>query len=168
MKKNCLETLIHTTSPEETVLLGFCIGKSLVPGTVLALIGHMGAGKTWMSRGIGDGLGIAEHHHIHSPAFDLIHEHPGKIPMYHMDFYRLDDFSREDELWVDEYIHSKDGVCVIEWADKFIINLLDSYLKINLEMIENDTTRKISFCAIGEKYNTIIENVIHLYEQLNR
>jgi tRNA threonylcarbamoyladenosine biosynthesis protein TsaE len=154
---------ITTYSPEETIHLGYCIGKRLSQGHIVALTGHLGAGKTWLSRGIGDGLGIQKHNHIHSPAFDLIHEHPGKIPMYHMDFYRLDNFSREDELWIEEYIYSKEGVCVIEWADKFMMDLLHNYLKINLKMNSSDTIRQINFHAVGNEYESILEKIITDY-----
>lgn len=151
---------IITHSAEETVLLGQCIGKNLKPGQIVALIGDLGAGKTWLSRGIGEGLGISKKHHVHSPAFDLIHEHPGPTPMYHMDFYRLDDFSSEDEMWINEYIHSQTGVCVIEWANKYIVDILDHYLKIQLTMIDNDdTSRKLEFFAIGEKYLSVIKQI---------
>jgi tRNA threonylcarbamoyladenosine biosynthesis protein TsaE len=158
---------IITHSPEETVTLGQSIGKYLDPGHIVALIGGLGAGKTWLSRGIGEGLGISKKHHVHSPAFDLIHEHPGPTPMYHMDFYRLDDFSPEDEMWVNEYMHSQTGVCVIEWANKFIIDFLDHYLKIQLTMIENaNTARKLDFFAIGDKYVPLIKQIITEYNQI--
>jgi len=151
---------IITHSAEETVKLGHCIGKKLKPGHIVALIGDLGAGKTWLSRGIGEGLEISEHHHVHSPAFDLIHEHPGQTPMYHMDFYRLDDFSAEDEMWVSEYIHAQTGVCVIEWANKFIVDILDCYLKIQLTMIEDcHSTRKLEFFAVGEDYLPLIHQI---------
>jgi len=151
---------ITTYCAEETVTLGNLIGKNLKSGQILALIGDLGSGKTWLSRGIGEGLGISKHHHIHSPAFDLIHEHPGPIPMYHMDFYRLDDFSSEDEMWVTEYIHSKTGVCIIEWANKFIVDFLDNYLEIQLSMIENCiTARKIDFFAMSNEYLPLINQL---------
>jgi len=151
---------IITCSAEETVLLGYCIGKNLKAGDIVALIGDLGTGKTWLSRGIGEGLEISKQHHVHSPAFDLIHEHPGPVPMYHMDFYRLDDFSSEDEMWVEEYIHENRGVCVIEWANNFIVDILEKYLKIEISMIEdNNTVRKFNFFAIGDEYLFLINQI---------
>jgi len=160
---------IQTHSPEETTQLGTCIGNHLKPGHILALIGNLGSGKTCMSRGIAKGMNISTQYHIHSPAFDLIHEHPGSIPMYHMDFYRLDEFSREDELWVSEYIHLKKGVCVIEWADKFILDILDAYLKIQFTASDNfETHRSITFTAIGTQYQSVIESMTAtLNERMN-
>ena len=153
-----ISLITHTA--EETVKLGHCIGKKLKSGNIVALIGDLGAGKTWLSRGIGSGLGISEKHHVHSPAFDLIHEHPGPTPMYHMDFYRLDDFSPEDEMWVSEYLHANTGVCVIEWADKYIVEILDDYLKIQIAMIEECfTTRKLDFYAFGDEYLSLINQI---------
>jgi len=155
---------IKSHSEEETFKLGQFIGKELKSGHVLALIGDLGAGKTCLSRGIGSGLGLAKNHHIHSPAFDLIHEHPGPIPMYHMDFYRLDYFSPEDELWVNEYVYAKAGVCVIEWADKFILSILEHYLKIQLTMCDdNDTIRSIDFLALGSSYHSLIDSLYIKY-----
>jgi tRNA threonylcarbamoyladenosine biosynthesis protein TsaE len=160
MKKSSPHISIITHSPEETVKLGQYLGNMLEPGNIVALIGDLGAGKTWLSRGIGDGLGISEQHHVHSPAFDLIHEHPGPTPMYHMDFYRLDDFSAEDEMWVSEYIHANTGVCVIEWANKYILDILEYYLMIQLSLIENcHTERKIDFYAIGDHYLPILNQI---------
>ncbi|KPA15283.1 ATP-binding protein [Candidatus Magnetomorum sp. HK-1] len=151
---------IHTQSPEETVQLGNCIGKCLKPGQIVALIGDLGAGKTWLSRGIGTGLGILQNHHVHSPAFDLVHEHPGTIPMFHMDIYRLDDFSREDELWISEYLNSNTGVCVIEWANKFIKDILDEYLEIHLKTVDsNETERILTLISVGDKYTKLLENI---------
>jgi len=165
--KHSSQLSIISHSAEETVQLGKCIGQYLKPGQIVALIGDLGAGKTWLSRGIGNGLKISEKHHVHSPAFDLIHEHPGPISMYHMDFYRLDTFSAEDEMWILEYIHAQDGVCVIEWANKFIIDILDHYLQIQLTMIEECTTwRKLEFYAIGDEYLSIIDQIETQYNQI--
>jgi tRNA threonylcarbamoyladenosine biosynthesis protein TsaE len=164
--QNSLQITITTHSAEETVILGQCIGKNLKAGDVVALIGDLGAGKTWLSRGIGDGLNISKQHHVHSPAFDLIHEHPGPIPMYHMDFYRLDDFSSDDEMWVEEYIHANTGVCVIEWANKFIVDILDNYLKIEISMIEDShSARKFIFFAIGGEYLSLIDQIVNEFNK---
>jgi len=166
MKKHSPQLSITTHSAEETVHLGKCIGNHLKTGHIVALIGDLGTGKTWLSRGIGTGLKISEKHHIHSPAFDLIHEHPGPTPMYHMDFYRLDGFSAEDEMWVSEYIHSQTGVCVIEWANRFIVDILDHYLKIQLTMTEDcHTARKLDFYAIDTEYLSLIDQIEIEYKQ---
>jgi len=160
MTQNNSKLTIQTTSPEETVQLGNYIGNYLEPGQIVALIGDLGSGKTWLSRGIGAGLGISQNHHVHSPAFDLVHEHPGPIPMFHMDIYRLNDFSRDDELWISEYLQSENGVCVIEWANKFIIDLLDEYLEIHLNTLEiNETYRQFTIRAVGDSYNKLLNNI---------
>lgn len=105
----------RSTSPEETRAIGRRIGAAARPGTVLALIGPLGAGKTQLAKGIAEGLGITGV--VNSPTFVLMNEHPGRLRMYHIDAYRLDD--PEDATaagLLDE--RQADGVTVIEWADR--------------------------------------------------
>jgi tRNA threonylcarbamoyladenosine biosynthesis protein TsaE len=86
-------------------------------GDVLALCGELGAGKTHFVKGVAAGLGTSAE--ITSPTFTLIHEYPGgRLPLYHFDFYRLEDEDEALKIGLDEYLDG-DGVCIIEWADKF-------------------------------------------------
>ena len=82
---------------------------------MIALFGDLGAGKTTLTKGIAVGLGLAAD--IHSPTFTLIHEHPGAVPLYHVDLYRLSCEEEIETLGLEEYIYS-DGVTIIEWADR--------------------------------------------------
>ncbi|HUV04356.1 MAG TPA: tRNA (adenosine(37)-N6)-threonylcarbamoyltransferase complex ATPase subunit type 1 TsaE [Armatimonadota bacterium] len=105
----------HTGSAEETELLGERIGEALEPGSVVALIGELGAGKTVLTKGIARGLRVADL--VHSPSFTLIHEHMGRLPVYHFDLYRLKSPEEFEGLGPEGYFCG-DGVSVIEWAEK--------------------------------------------------
>ncbi len=103
-------------SESETDRLGEALASAIVPGVVIGLIGPLGAGKTRLVRGIAEALG-ADPRAISSPTFVLIHEYDGRMPIYHVDAYRLRSAVEFDELGADEYL-SGDGVCLIEWADR--------------------------------------------------
>lgn len=108
--------IFESDSPEKTSQLGFNLGQNAKAGDVYALFGDLGAGKTIFSKAFAAGLGIESE--ITSPTFTLINEYTeGKIPLYHMDLYRIggeDDFT---EIGGEEYLHSN-GICLIEWAEK--------------------------------------------------
>jgi tRNA threonylcarbamoyladenosine biosynthesis protein TsaE len=104
-----------STSPDETREIGRRIGIAAGPGTVLGLVGPLGAGKTQLAKGIAEGLGITSV--VNSPTFVLMNEHVGRLRMYHVDAYRLDDpeEARAAGLLDDR---QSDGVTVVEWADR--------------------------------------------------
>ena len=106
-----------SASADETIALGRTIAATLRRGDVLALCGELGAGKTHFVKGLAAGLGTPSS--VTSPTFTLIHEYPGgRLPLYHFDFYRLDDADAALRIGLDEYLFGE-GVCVIEWAEKF-------------------------------------------------
>lgn len=106
-----------TNNPKETMSAGERLAKKLERGDVVALFGDLGSGKTTFTKGIGKGLGIKDARHINSPTFVLIKEYLGKIPLYHIDLYRLDDIKDIEDIAIEEYIYGN-GVTVIEWAEK--------------------------------------------------
>ena len=109
------ETLILTNSESETLDVARSFGKTLVAGTVVALTGDLGAGKTVFAQGIAESLDVREQ--ITSPTFTLINEYRGRLPLFHMDLYRLDSTGEIEDIGIVEYLYG-DGVCVIEWAEK--------------------------------------------------
>ncbi len=150
---------ITTRNPEDTFGLGARIGSMLDRGDVVALVGELGAGKTWLSKGIAAGLGVPDHEYVNSPAFDLIHEYRGRIKAYHMDFYRLDYLSDEDHAWLAEYLYG-DGACIIEWADKFAAELLEDHLRIEISYgPESANERRIGVLAVGERYGALVRRL---------
>ncbi len=121
---------LTTHSPEETVSLGYSIGKALKKGDIIALQGTLAAGKTTITKGIASALGVSET--VTSPTFTLISEYKARLPLYHMDVYRLD--STEDflNLGVEELLYG-DGVCVVEWSEKVMEVLPKETIIIRLE-----------------------------------
>lgn len=109
-----------TKTPEETIELGKKIGSKLVKGDVIAMQGTLAAGKTTITKGIALSLGITQT--ITSPTFCLISEYQGKMPLYHMDVYRLDGTEDFINLGTDDMIYGN-GVSIIEWSEKIIEEL---------------------------------------------
>ena len=129
---------------EETIAFGREYASRLAPGTVIALIGPLGAGKTTFTKAIAKGLGIEET--ITSPTFTIVCEYDsGRLPLYHFDVYRVSDPDELFEMGFEEYLY-KNGVCLIEWAD-----LIDDILPANTQRIklsygENENERIIEIC----------------------
>jgi tRNA threonylcarbamoyladenosine biosynthesis protein TsaE len=106
-----------SASPSETQRIGREFGGELPRGSVVALVGQLGAGKTQFVKGLVAGLGAGAE--VTSPTFTLIHEYTGgRFPVYHFDFFRIEDRQSAERLGLDEYFFS-DGISVVEWADKF-------------------------------------------------
>jgi len=108
----------QSRSAAETKKLGSRLASFLRPGDIVGLIGDLGAGKTTFIQGIAAGLKVRHPKEVTSPTFVLIHEYQGKMPLYHIDLYRLGTAALLDSLGLEEYLQSQ-GVSVIEWADKF-------------------------------------------------
>ncbi len=107
---------VTVKNEKEAEALGIQLTKSLFPGSVVALSGDLGTGKTTFTKAIAKGLGITDL--ITSPTFTIIHEYKGgRLPLYHFDVYRIDEEEEFRNLGYEEYFYG-DGVCVIEWADK--------------------------------------------------
>jgi tRNA threonylcarbamoyladenosine biosynthesis protein TsaE len=109
---------IASNSPEETLRLGEQWGHEAKPGWVIGLTGDLGAGKTQLVKGIARGLGISTR--IQSPTFTLVHEYrDGRLPLYHIDLYRLDTPEQVVAAGLEPYFFQTDGVTVIEWAERY-------------------------------------------------
>ena len=139
---------IVSDSPEQTKRVGIRLGKLAKPGDIILLIGTLGAGKTCLTQGIALGLGI--HQYTASPSFVLIREYQGKLPLYHIDLYRLDRIEEVAQLGLDDYLYSK-GVCVVEWADKGLTVLPEEHLLIEMQIVSS-TKRKLSLVPLGRRY----------------
>lgn len=109
------EKIIHITNEQDTESFGRELGQSAEPGTVIALIGDLGTGKTTLTKSIARGLGIDEI--ITSPTFNIVKEYrSGRLPLFHFDVYRIGDIDEMYEIGYEEYFFGE-GVCVVEWAD---------------------------------------------------
>ncbi|MBQ3114967.1 MAG: tRNA (adenosine(37)-N6)-threonylcarbamoyltransferase complex ATPase subunit type 1 TsaE [Clostridia bacterium] len=130
-----------TNSEAETISLGETIGKTLKSGSIIALYGDLGCGKTAFTKGVAKALGINE---ITSPTFTLVNEHlNGLLPLYHFDAYRIDAQGWLDSGF-DEYLFD-DGVCIIEWSENIESILPENTIKVNIsrDLKISDTTRII-------------------------
>jgi tRNA threonylcarbamoyladenosine biosynthesis protein TsaE len=145
-----------TQNYEETQKLGEELGRSLAPGSIVALIGELGSGKTTLVQGIGKGLGISSL--IKSPSFVIIHEYAGSVPLYHFDLYRIAHKEEVVSLGYEDYFYQKKGIVVIEWAEKIVGLLPTEYLKIELE-ITNSSKRRITLRAYSSFYRKAIEKM---------
>jgi tRNA threonylcarbamoyladenosine biosynthesis protein TsaE len=134
-----------SNSPEDTLDIGRIIGEHLTGGQVVALTGELGAGKTCLAQGIARGIGIAEGYYVTSPTFTLINEYPGRVPLYHMDLYRLSGAGDLEDMGYQEYFYGG-GVVVIEWAEKIADILPPEALFIHLEHAGGDTRRMEISC----------------------
>lgn len=130
----------RTTTVEETIELGQRIGRLLHPGDILALQGTLAAGKTQLTKGIARGLNISEP--VTSPTFTIISEYYGRMPLYHIDVYRLN--SSEDflDLGVEDMLYGQ-GICIIEWSEKIMSELPMRTIQIHLAAQE-DASRLIT------------------------
>jgi tRNA threonylcarbamoyladenosine biosynthesis protein TsaE len=128
-----------STSPEETQALGESLVPGLGPGSVIALMGGLGAGKTCLVKGIAYGLGITEN--ITSPTYCIVCEYPGPTPLYHIDAYRLNSDEDFENTGAGEYIGSN-GITVIEWSERIPHSIPSDAITITIEII-GPSTRKI-------------------------
>jgi tRNA threonylcarbamoyladenosine biosynthesis protein TsaE len=138
-----------STDVEATRAIGRRLGSAAVPGTVLALRGPLGAGKTQVAKGVAEGLGVRSV--VNSPTFILMNEHEGRLRLYHIDAYRIDD--PEEALaagLLDE--REVDGVTVIEWADRLAGWLPAERIDIDLEPLAAPDERELTWRATGEAH----------------
>ena len=139
---------VVTSSTEDTQALGEALGRIAQPGDLLLLCGELGAGKTCLTQGIARGLGITEP--VRSPTFVLATEHPGRLTLYHIDLYRLDDTLEVEDLGLDVYIEGE-GVCVVEWADKAMSVFPQEHLLIEIEDLGAEK-RRLRLTPTGQRY----------------
>ncbi|OGS36172.1 MAG: tRNA (adenosine(37)-N6)-threonylcarbamoyltransferase complex ATPase subunit type 1 TsaE [Elusimicrobia bacterium RIFOXYB2_FULL_49_7] len=131
----------HTTrSPEETEALGFAFGSMLKPGTVVALFGELGAGKTCFVQGAvrARRAGVR----ANSPTYSIVNVYPGDVPVYHMDAYRLKGPDEMLSVGFEEYLDGHNGICFIEWAERIESLLPDATVRVTFR-VTNETEREI-------------------------
>ena len=146
---------IETGEVEQTIDLGSLIGSLLKAGDVVALIGQLGAGKTYLTKGIAEGQGVKDRKEVTSPSYVLIKQYMGRIPIYHFDAYRV---KSPDEMYDIDCVGFfwGEGISIIEWADKVMECLPDDFIKITIETV-GETSRDIHISYQGEKYRNFME-----------
>lgn len=149
--KMFLEIVSH--SPEQTQAIGRVIGEHAAPGDIFLLVGGLGAGKTCLTQGIVWGLGAEEY--ARSPTFVLVSHYQGRLPLYHMDLYRLDTAAEVADLGLDEYLLGN-GVCVVEWAEKAASLFPERHLLVRIEYLD-ETSRRLTLSAADERYAEVLD-----------
>lgn len=144
-----------THTPQATRSIASQLAELLEPGDVLTLSGDLGAGKTTFAQGLAEGLGVADQ--VNSPTFTLIREYEGRIPLYHMDVYRLGEQAAAEDLGIDEYLYG-DGVSVIEWAEYIESLLPEDYLQIMIRSL-TESEREITISGKGKRSARIVEEL---------
>ena len=149
------ELSVHSAEETKTFAAGFA--RLVTPGTVIGLVGELGAGKTCFVKGLATGLGIDETD-VYSPTFTLIAEHyKGRLPLYHIDLYRLEGGEIEG-LGLEEYLFGQ-GITVIEWFQFLPGDVVTEYLLLSLT-ITGEETRVLTMTALGGRYEHVLRQLL--------
>jgi tRNA threonylcarbamoyladenosine biosynthesis protein TsaE len=136
-----------SNSVEETQSLGIKIGQNIHIATVITLFGDLGSGKTAFVQGLAKGLDVPEDYYITSPTYTLLNEYPGRFPLHHFDFYRLEDIA---DIYSTGFYEKLDtnGIIAVEWAERLSQDLNRDH--VNMEfVIRDDDSRIINITAVG-------------------
>lgn len=127
-----------TTSPEQTEQIGAALAKQLLPGTVIAYLGDLGAGKTAFTRGLAKGLGAGEP--VTSPTYTIVNEYlSGRIPLFHFDMYRLHSADELFDIGWDDYLE-RAGVCAVEWSEN-VWDAMEDPIVVTIEKTGENSRR---------------------------
>ncbi len=140
---------IHLHSLGETEKLGTLLGRQAAPGDVICLEGDLGAGKTALAQAIARGLEVPDDCYVTSPSFALVHEYQGRLPMYHMDLYRLQDGNEAEDLGFNEYF-ILGGLSVIEWSSRAQEILPEE--RLILTLVQNEDLSRTVTLQASAKY----------------
>ena len=149
-----MEKNIIINNSQEMISLGEQIGLHAFPNMVITMEGDLGAGKTTMTKGIALGLGIKEI--VNSPTFTIMKTYKGRLDLYHLDVYRINDPYSDFEL--EEYFESN-GLCVIEWASQIEPILPDELLQIEIRDL-GDNKRQVTLRSTSQKHIDVILEVV--------
>ncbi len=157
---------LRSDGPARTEEVGRAIGALALPGDLVLLTGELGAGKTRLAQGALRGLGSRDH--VRSPTFVLIMEHAARIPMYHVDLYRLERGSDLDSLGLEEYVRGE-GLCLVEWADRAPGAFPPDRLEILIGRVQGrEDDRTLSLTAAGERHRRLLAGVVEAMEPGDR
>ena len=154
-----MSNTIKVESAEQTMAIGEKLAPYLQPPDLVLLDGALGTGQTTITKGLAKGLGITKL--IKSPTFTIIREYQdGRIPLYHMDVYRLEE-GGGDDLGLEEYFNG-DGVNVVEWSKFVADELPDKYLRIifRRDDSQGDNVRTLTFEAKGDRFEKMITDIL--------
>ena len=145
-------------SPVNTLDLGKRVGRKLKAGSIVALIGELGCGKTLFTKGVCVGLGISTKY-VNSPTFTLVNEYLGKLSVFHVDLYRLGDIAEGFEIGILDYlVKAESGIIVVEWAEKILPLLPSNYLQVQF-FILSVRKRRIVLTGFGEEFSNLFREL---------
>ena len=151
---------LELSTIKRTEELGKILGKIVEPGDIITLQGPLGAGKTALTQAIGRGLGVDPRIYITSPTFSLLHEYQGRIPLYHMDLYRLSGEEEVVSLGFREYF-SGSGVTVIEWPERLGSLMPAERLEIEL-VISGEMSRIAKLTGYGSLWQKKVAEIVSM------
>jgi tRNA threonylcarbamoyladenosine biosynthesis protein TsaE len=154
---------IITDSDQDTIRAGQEIGRLLLEGDVVGLVGELGSGKTWLTKGIALGLGVNPKTIVTSPSFTLVNEYRGRVALFHMDVYRLGSLDEAISAGIEENIHSG-AVIVLEWADRWPEILPEHTLMVELFILD-DHRRTIVFSGRHARTIDLLDKLSSLLSQ---
>jgi tRNA threonylcarbamoyladenosine biosynthesis protein TsaE len=138
-----------TRSADETLALAGGVGELLRPGDVVSLVGGLGAGKTVFARGVARALGVTEP--VVSPSFTIVREYEGRVPLVHVDVYRIDTFQELHDLGFEEYLRD-DAVTIVEWGDVIDGLLPGERLDVRIAPGDGDDERVVEIEGCGPSW----------------
>jgi tRNA threonylcarbamoyladenosine biosynthesis protein TsaE len=149
---------LASRAPRETRTIGRAIGAAAHAGTLLALVGPLGAGKTELAKGVAEGLGVTSV--VNSPTFVLMNEHAGRLTLFHIDAYRLDDPEEAVAAGLFDDRQAA-GVAVVEWADRLADRLPSERLELTIEPdADGSDRREIGWRAIGALHGRLADEAL--------
>jgi tRNA threonylcarbamoyladenosine biosynthesis protein TsaE len=148
---------LTTNSPEETRQLGTKIGQRIQAGTVVALYGDLGSGKTVLIQGLARGLGVPNDYYVTSPSYTLINEYPARHAFFHVDLYRINHPIDFEEIGLYEIMHNS-GVVAVEWADRLPGDFLGEHVSVKIETLDVES-RNIYITAYGLKPTNLLKKL---------
>jgi len=147
---NIVDFVSHSVGQSQRI--GLVLGKLAQPGDIILLVGELGAGKTTLTKGIAEGLGVAGY--VNSPTFTLVNEYQGRLPMYHLDCYRLESGQEALDFGLEEYLYGE-GLTVIEWPERIAEVLPAENLTMKLSPL-SETKRSLRLEPVGERYIALV------------
>jgi tRNA threonylcarbamoyladenosine biosynthesis protein TsaE len=151
---------VVSRSPRQTKSWGDRLGKLLKAGQIIGLIGDLGTGKTCFVRGVAEGMDVGRGAWIRSPTFTLINEYQGRLPVYHIDLYRIANRAELEGLNLREYLYA-DGVSLIEWFEHLPADEVDQYLEVKIVYADGNK-RELTFTPHGRRYEEIVEALMKM------
>jgi tRNA threonylcarbamoyladenosine biosynthesis protein TsaE len=148
---------VISTSARMTMSLGRKLARLVQGGEIIGLIGELGTGKTCFVRGFCAGIDVNKEAWVRSPTFTLINEYQGRLPVYHIDLYRVGTLEEIESLHLREYLYA-DGVSLVEWFEYMPVEEADEYLELRLAHA-GGSKREIKFIAHGERYEQVLDKL---------